>query len=145
MMALLFVWSQTRRYKGKQFTSLAMFDAIFPLASNANHFFYNDCDKKFARELDTCIDRTSQLMPCRRARYVWRHLASCYESWSFKNFIEVLAELWVDDAECGSSNDLLDVRFHNIRDHVEEYCIRTEAADLLRDSQVFRTLSGKRR
>ena len=79
MMALLFVWSQTRRYKDKQFTGLAMLDAIFPLTLD------NACDNKFARELDMRIERASQLKPCRHARYVWRHLASCYESWSFRN------------------------------------------------------------
>ena len=61
MMTSLFVWSHTRRCKDKHFTSLAMLDAIFPLTLDAKHFFCNACDKKFARELDTCIDRTSQL------------------------------------------------------------------------------------
>ena len=145
VMALLFVWSQTRRYRDKQFTSLAMLDAIVSLTLDAKHFFNNACEKKYARELDACIERSSLLKPCRHVKYVWRHLASNYESWSWKNFIEVLVELWVNEEKCGAYDDLLDVMFHNIRDHVEEYCTRTGAADPLRDTQVFRTISGKRR
>jgi hypothetical protein len=144
LLVWLLVWTESRRGLDERDQCRAMLHAFFASELDASLFHYDRIVDKYDNEMNNCVLRTTQNMPCRCLRYEMSELTNTQATWDFRPFVTFLNMLlW--DTSCLAHAPMGNMMIREVRNAINHSVHGRPAADPLKDASPFVTAAGKRR
>jgi hypothetical protein len=146
LLAWLVVWSQERHKVEERNQASAILEALLGGHLRAEGYFHKRICFKYDTEMDDCVQRNTQGIPCRCLRFEMRGLANSHHLWSWHAFCKFLEGIAVGSPDgCAAFPTVFGRLMGSLTLELDAAILEMKAADLLKEMKGFKTVSGKRR